>query len=141
MDVIYTTSATTKGGRHANVKTEDGILNLELRAPKEMGGEGGNYTNPEQIFAAGYSACFDSAINFVAMQKRLRIVSTVTAHVKTLNNDKGGFLFAVDMDVTINGLDQKEAEELIEAADHVCPYSNSIRGNVEVKFNVKGQLI
>lgn len=138
MNVIYTTSATAKGGKHANVKSEDGIINLELRAPKEMGGEGGAYTNPEQLFAVGYSACFDSAINYVAMQRRLRIISVVTAKVNTLVNDKGGFIFAVDMDVDISGLEQKEAEELIEAADHVCPYSNSIRGNVKVTFSIKG---
>ena len=136
MDALYTAVATSVGGRNGSVKSDDGVLNLEVRPPVEMGGKGGPYTNPEQLFAAGYSACFGSAINHVALQKRLRIESSVTAKVSIGKKETGGFQLAVEMDVNIPGIDQKEAEELVKEAHQVCPYSNATRNNVEVTLKV-----
>lgn len=136
MDALYTAVATSVGGRNGSVKSDDGVLTLEVRPPVEMGGKGGPYTNPEQLFAAGYSACFGSAINHVALQKRLRIESSVTARVSIGKKENGGFQLAVEMDVNIPGLDQKEAEELVKEAHQVCPYSNATRNNVEVTLKV-----
>ena len=136
MDALYTAVATSVGGRNGSVKSDDGVLNLEVRPPVEMGGKGGPYTNPEQLFAAGYSACFGSAINHVALQKRLRIESSVTAKVSIGKKETRGFQLAVEMDVNIPGIDQKEAEELVKEAHQVCPYSNATRNNVEVTLKV-----
>lgn len=136
MDAVYTAIATSVGGRSGHVTSSDGILNFEVRPPKEMGGPGGSYTNPEQLFAAGYSACFGSAINHVALQKRKRIESSVTAKVSIGNKPGGGFMLAVEMDVIISGMEQKEAEELVKEAHQVCPYSNATRNNVEVTLKV-----
>ncbi len=137
MDIIYITSATATGGRESRVRSEDGIIDLEIRAPKGMGGPGGEYSNPEQIFAVGFSSCFLSAVNYVALSERRRIEASVTATVKTENNGKGGFIFAVQLDVEIQGMEQKEAEELVKMAETVCPYANSTRGNIETEVNVK----
>lgn len=136
MELLYTTSATTKGGMDARVKSENGLLDLEIRAPKEMGGPGGEYTNPEELFAVGYSACFHSAINFVAFSKRMKLQPAVTASVHTGKNGKGGFMFSVDLDVYIGGVEQEEAESIVKQAETVCPYSNATHGNIEVKIHV-----
>lgn len=138
-EVIYTTSATAKGAATVHVKSDDGLVTMEMRAPKEMGGPGGEYTNPEQIFAIGYASCFLSAINYVAFSKKIKAESSVTARVKTKNNGQGGFIFGVDLEVTVNGLEQKEAEELVENATKVCPYSNSTHGSIEVTIHTTVQ--
>ena len=117
MEKMYTAVATSVGGRSGSVKSSDGVLNLEVRPPKEMGGPGGNYTNPEQLFAAGYSACFGSAVS----------IGT---------KEGGGFQLAVEMDVHIKGISQQEAEELVKEAHQVCPYSNATRNNIEVTLKV-----
>ncbi|MCD7900794.1 MAG: Ohr family peroxiredoxin [Bacteroides sp.] len=134
--VIYTTSATTTTEGKTFVKSENGIINMEIRAPREMGGPGGDYTNPEQLFAAGFSSCFDSAVHYVAMRKKMKIKTAVTAKVMTCDNDNGGFIFKVEIEVRIPGIEQKVAEELVNAAEKVCPYSNSTRNNVEVSFHI-----
>lgn len=136
MEALYTAVATSVGGRNGNVKSSDGILNLEVKPPKEMGGLGGAFTNPEQLFAAGYSACFGSALNHVALLKKRKVVPSVTAKVSIGKKDDGGFQLAVEMDINIPGIDQKDAEELVHEAHQVCPYSNATRNNIEVKLNV-----
>lgn len=136
MEALYTAIATSVGGRNGNVKSSDGILNLEVKPPKEMGGPGGPFTNPEQLFAAGYSACFGSALNHVALLKKKKVVPTVTARVTIGKKDDGGFQLAVEMDVNIPEIDQKEAEELVKEAHQVCPYSNATRNNIEVTLKV-----
>ena len=135
MDATYKTQATAIGGREGKVRTEDGLLDFEVRLPKELGGKGGEYTNPEQLFAAGYSACFGSALNFVAGQKKIRIVDakvTVNAGIKVSE----GFDLVVAIDVEIPGVDKDVAKEMVEIAHTVCPYSKAIKGNVDVTLNV-----
>ncbi len=133
MEVLYTAVATSVGGRAGHVKTSDGMLDFEVKQPKEMGGPGGA-TNPEQLFACGYAACFGSALNHVALLNKKRIESTVTAKVSIGKKPEGGFMLAVEMDVHISGVDHKEAEALVQEAHQVCPYSNATRNNVEVKL-------
>ncbi|WP_029430551.1 organic hydroperoxide resistance protein [Blastococcus sp. URHD0036] len=133
MDAIYTAVATASGdGRNGHARSSDGIVDVDLAIPKEMGGAGGA-TNPEQLFAAGYAACFHSALKLVAGQKKLPITdSAVTAEVGIGANDSGGFGLAVALEVELGGIDQAAADELVEAAHQVCPYSNATRGNVPV---------
>lgn len=136
MEALYTGVATSIGGRSGSVKSSDGVLDLQVRPPKEMGGPGGNYTNPEQLFAAGYAACFGSAVAHVGLGKGLKIRPEVTAHVSMGENGKGGFMFEILLEVNLPEMDQKEADKLVEEADQVCPYSNAFRNNVEVKFKI-----
>ncbi len=135
MEAIYTAIATSTGGRTGHVKTSDGQLDFEVKPPKEMGGTG-DATNPEQLFACGYAACFGSALNHVALLQKKRITSTVTAKVSIGKKPEGGFMLAVEMAVNIPGIDQQEAEALVKEAHQVCPYSNATRNNVEVKLTV-----
>lgn len=138
MTVLYTAAATATGGREGNVKSSDGVLDIDVRIPKEMGGAGGVYSNPEQLFAAGYAACFDSALSHVARTAKITTGTTeVTAKVSIGKNDAGGFSLAVEMHAKIPGVDQATAEDLIAKAHQVCPYSNATRGNVEVKLTVE----
>jgi Ohr subfamily peroxiredoxin len=131
--VIYTATATATGeGRNGRARSSDGLLDVELATPKEMGGAGGA-TNPEQLFAAGYAACFHSALKGVARRAGVTFVdSAVTADVGIGQNDAGGFGLEVTLSIELGGLDQAAAEELVEAAHQVCPYSNATRGNVPV---------
>nr|WP_285625752.1 organic hydroperoxide resistance protein [Kineosporia sp. NBRC 101677] len=133
MPSIYTAVATASGdGRNGHARSSDGVLDVELATPKEMGGAGGA-TNPEQLFAAGYAACFHSALKGVARQGKVEIRDTaVTAEVGIGDNGKGGFGLEVTLAVEIGGLDQAAAEQLVEAAHQVCPYSNATRGNIPV---------
>jgi osmotically inducible protein OsmC len=135
MDKLYTAAATaTRGGRTGKVRTSDGKLNLELSIPKEMGGSGGEGTNPEQLFAAGYSACFESALAKAAREKNVKIDGAeVTARV-SIGKEGGGFLLAAQLEVKIPGLDAAQAQELAEAAHQICPYSKATRGNIEVEL-------
>ncbi len=137
MDKLYTAQATATGGRNGQVKSSDGVLNLEVRVPKEMGGSGGAYTNPEQLFAAGYAACFDSALSLIIRTEKVKTgTTTVTAEVSIGKNDAGGFGLAVTLNVNIPGVDQATAEALVAKAHQVCPYSNATRNNVEVTLEV-----
>ncbi len=140
MKTLYTAVATAHGGRQGHVKSDDGVLDLDTVTPKAMGGPGGNGTNPEQLFAAGYSACFQSAMMYVARVQKLDIGdSSVTGHVSIGPNDDGaGFMLAVKHVVTLPTLDQAAAEKLVHDAHQVCPYSNATRGNMAVEFEVKG---
>lgn len=135
MPAIYTAVATASGdGRNGHATSSDGILDIDLATPKEMGGAGGA-TNPEQLFAAGYAACFHSALKAVARAQKITLTETaVTAEVGIGPNDAGGFALEVALHVEFGGLDQATADQLIEAAHQVCPYSNATRGNVPVKL-------
>ena len=133
MDAIYTAVATASGdGRNGHARSSDGIVDVDLATPAEMGGAGGA-TNPEQLFAAGYAACFHSAMKLVARQQKLAISdSSVTADVGIGPDGAGGFGLEVTLHVELRGLDQAAAEALVAAAHQVCPYSNATRGNVPV---------
>ena len=134
MNTLYTAHVTARGGRNGEIKSHDGVLNLETRTPKEMGGSGGFFTNPEQLFAAGYSACFDGALNLVARQSKVKLNDTrITAHVNFNNSEDKGFNLSVKLDVEIPGVDEATALELIEKAHHTCPYSKAINGNVPLE--------
>lgn len=137
MNVIYTATATATGdGRNGHATSEDGILDIDLRVPKEMGGPGGA-TNPEQLFAVGYAACFHSALKVVAGRENVDVSgSQVSASVGIGMNDAGGFGLAVELDVDLPALDRAVAEDIVAKAHEVCPYSNATRGNVEVKLTV-----
>lgn len=137
MNTLYTAVATATGdGRNGHTASEDGILDVDVRIPKEMGGAGGA-TNPEQLFAAGYAACFHSALKLVAGQEKADVTGTeVSASVSIGTLDNGGFGLAVELDVHAPNLEHDAALALVEKAHQVCPYSNATRGNVEVKLTV-----
>lgn len=137
MKPIYTAHASATGeGRNGHVRTDDGQVDLDLAIPKEMGGAGGK-TNPEQLFAAGYSACFHSALAVVARKDKVDVSgSTVNADVTIGSEDTGGFSLAVKLDVSIPGVDEATAQRLVEEAHQVCPYSNATRGNIPVELSV-----
>ncbi|MFC4076677.1 organic hydroperoxide resistance protein [Salinithrix halophila] len=133
----YTARATTVGGRDGRVKSSDGILDLNISMPKEMGGSGGQATNPEQLFAAGYSACFGSALALVARKHKVTLDKDpeITADVSIGKDDAdGGFKLAVKLTVKIPGVSHKEAQKLVKAAHEVCPYSKATRGNIDVQL-------
>jgi osmotically inducible protein OsmC len=135
MKTLYTAVSTAHGGRDGHVRSSDGILDLDLRTPKEMGGPGGAGTNPEQLFAAGYAACFESAMRVVARkQKKPLADATVTGHVSFNVTDEGKYVLSVELHGKVEGLSHEEAEALMRAAHEVCPYSNATRGNIEVKL-------
>jgi osmotically inducible protein OsmC len=141
MNSLYTAKATATGGRNGNVKSSDGILDLELRTPKAMGGDNDDYTNPEQLFAAGYAACFDSALSLMAKANNTGAgTATVTAEVSIGKNDKGGYGLAIVLRVNIAGVAIDVAQDLANKAHEVCPYSNAIRGNVEVELIVTNEV-
>ncbi|GAB3136790.1 organic hydroperoxide resistance protein [Amycolatopsis sp. NPDC004378] len=133
---IYTAVATARGdGRNGEVTSSDGVIDESLAIPKEMGGPGGDKTNPEQLFAAGYSACFHSALQLVARQAKVALHdSTVTAEVSVLKQEVG-FGLGVALNVSLPGLEQAQADQLVEQAHQVCPYSNATRGNIEVALS------
>lgn len=134
---IYQTSATAQGGRDGNVKSEDGILDLEVRIPKSMKGQGGEYTNPEQLFAAGYAACFDSALNMVALQNKKRIKSETTVTIGLESSKEEGVNLVADIEVKIEDIDRALAQKLIEQAHEACPYSKATRNNIKVSIKLK----
>jgi Ohr subfamily peroxiredoxin len=137
MEPLYTATAHATGdGRNGHATTDDGILDVDLRVPKELGGAGGA-TNPEQLFAAGYAACFHSALKLVAAKDKLDVTGTeVSASVSLGMLDTGGFGLSVELDVFAPALDRAIAEDLVARAHEVCPYSNATRGNVAVALTV-----
>ncbi|WP_341280099.1 organic hydroperoxide resistance protein [Paenibacillus sp. FSL H8-0537] len=136
MQNLYTATVTAVGGRDGQLKSEDGILELAIRAPKELGGPGGA-TNPEQLFAGGYAACFESALNVVARMKKIKVEKTqVTAHVTLGKEEDGGYGLEAKLDISVVGVDADVAKELVEAAHQVCPYSRATRGNMKVELNI-----
>lgn len=136
MKTIYTIGAKATGGRNGHVKSDNGIVDMEVRHPKALGGANDDYANPEMLFAAGYSACFDSALNLVIQKSKIKTGTTsVTAKVSIGQIDNGGFGLATELNVNIPDVTIEEAEKLTEQAHQVCPYSNATRGNMEVKLN------
>lgn len=129
---LYTAQATVTGGRAGHARSSDGLLEVDLRVPEPMGGPGGG-TNPEQLFAAGYAACFQSALGTVGRRQKVDTDdSTVTARVSIGTIGGGAYGLAVTLEVSIPRVDADRARALVEAAHAVCPYSNATRGNIEV---------
>ena len=135
--ILYTAHATSIGGREGGSKSSDGVLDVKLTTPKELGGNGATGTNPEQLFAAGYSACFLGAMKHVAMMEKITLPADTS-----INADVGigpipaGFSIQVAMKITIPGMERAAAEKLVETAHGVCPYSNATRGNIDVTLTV-----
>ena len=142
MKTLYTAVATaTDGGRNGRTRTDDGKLDLQLSTPKGMGGDDGEGTNPEQLFAAGYAACFANAMRSSARRDGAEDVvegASVTAHVDIGALGKGRFGLAVELEIELPGLGQAAAEDLVDRAHQRCPYSNATRGNIEVTLTVAG---
>lgn len=135
MKALYEAHASATGGRNGRVTTDDGVIDLQLAMPKSLGGAGGAAANPEQLFACGYAACFDSALNFVAMGQKIKLSGTrVDATVGIGQNGAGGFALAVKLEVTIPDVSRDVAQALLEKAHEVCPYSNATRGNINVEL-------
>lgn len=137
MKALYTAEALATGeGRDGHGRTSDGKLDLDLAIPKEMGGSG-NGTNPEQLFAIGYAACYHSALRLVAREDKADVTdSSVGARVSLGQLDNGGFGLAVELEITLPNLDHAAAQELAAKAHQVCPYSNATRGNIDVTITV-----
>ncbi len=137
MKILYTAEALATGaGRDGHVRSTDGRVDLDIAVPQDMGGSG-NGANPEELFAAGYSACFHSALQAVARSEKVTLGdSSVGAKVSIGPNDAGGFQLEVSLEVVIPDLPHDQAQELVEKAHQVCPYSNATRGNIEVHLSV-----
>ncbi|PZF64622.1 organic hydroperoxide resistance protein [Curtobacterium sp. MCPF17_047] len=137
MDVLYTAEALSTGeGRNGKVQISNSTLELDMAIPKEMGGSGAG-ANPEQLFAAGYAACFHSALQGVARAQKVKVAdSSVGGRVQIGPNGQGGFQLAVMLEVVIPGMDHDQAQALADAAHQVCPYSNATRGNIDVTITV-----
>jgi len=135
--VLYTATATATGGREGKAQSSDGALSVQLSTPKELGGAGGPGTNPEQMFAAGYSACFIGAMKAVAAKQKIQVPADVS-----ITSDVGigpipnGFGIQVAMKISLPGMPREAAEALVKAAHQVCPYSNATRGNIDVSLTV-----
>ncbi len=138
VNVLYRTSATATGGRDGHAATADGSLDVTLATPKELGGAGGPGNNPEQLFAAGYSACFIGAMKFVASQGGPKVPANaqVTATVGIGPRSEGGFGLEIALAVSLPGLDAEQARQLVDKAHQVCPYSNATRNNIDVKLSI-----
>lgn len=135
-NVLFTSSATAKGGRGGHVKSDDGLIDLDLVMPTEKSDKKGS--NPEQLFAATYASCYDGALNLVASQKKVDVDSTTTADVSFMkDSEDNGFKIGVTLHIKMKGVSQEEAEELAKAAHQVCPYSKATRGNIEVELKPK----
>jgi Ohr subfamily peroxiredoxin len=135
--VLYRAKAESSGGREGTSKSSDGVLDLKLTTPKEMGGSGAGGTNPEQLFAAGYSACFLGALKYVAGQQKVQLPKdlTVTGEVG-IGQIPTGFGIEVDLTIRAPGMDQAQLQELVNKAHIVCPYSNATRNNIDVRLHV-----
>ena len=133
MNVLYTAEATAHGGREGRVRSSDGALVADLAIPKELGGPGGPATNPEQLFAAGYAACFENAMRLAARRMKLQANgASVTARVGIGPDGSGGYGLTVELHARLPELDRDQAEQVVSKAHAVCPYSNAVRGNVDV---------
>ncbi|MGM9515229.1 organic hydroperoxide resistance protein [Roseateles sp. DB2] len=135
--VLYTATATATGGRQGTAESSDGKLKIDLSTPRELGGAGGDGTNPEQLFAAGYSACFIGAIKAVAAKQKIAVPNDVS-----ITSDVGigpipqGFGIQVSMRISLPGMERAAAQALVDAAHQVCPYSNATRGNIDVSLTL-----
>lgn len=135
--VLYTATATATGGREGQAASSDNALNVKLSTPRELGGSGGDGTNPEQLFAAGYSACFLGAIKFVASQQKVTIPATtsITGRVG-IGQIPTGFGIQAELTVSVPGLPKDTVQALVDKAHIVCPYSNATRGNIDVSIKI-----
>ena len=137
---LYTAHATSTGGRTGSAESSDGKIRLNLSTPKELGGDSGAGTNPEQLFAAGYSACFIGAMKAVAAKQKIALPAEVSikadVSIGPMTGKPGAFDIAVAMAVSVPGMDKAAAQALVNAAHEVCPYSNATRGNIEVALSV-----
>jgi osmotically inducible protein OsmC len=140
--VLYTARAHVTGGRaQGHGRTDDGLLDVDMRMPHELGGEGDG-TNPEQLFAVGFAACFESALGAVARRARLDVDDVaIDSQVMLMPTEERGFKLAVELDVTLPGIEDAKAAELVRAAHGVCPYSNATRGNIDVALTANGQAL
>jgi lipoyl-dependent peroxiredoxin len=141
--VLYTAEASVQGGRaEGHGKTNDGQLEVTLRLPKEMGGDGDG-TNPEELFAVGYAACFEGALGTVGRREKVELGdASIDSKVSLVTTEDRGYNIAVELNVTLPSVDDPdEAARLVEAAHHVCPYSNATRGNIEVKLTANGKAV
>jgi osmotically inducible protein OsmC len=141
MKPLYSTKVTAVGGRSGSVKSDDGLLDLTLALPEALGGKGGA-TNPEQLFAAGYAACFENAVIHVSRAQNKRVNDDdikVVADVALVSNGNGSFSLTVLLDVEIIGVDQETAESIVAQAHDVCPYSNAVKGNIDVQLKISAQ--
>lgn len=138
VNVLYRTSATATGGRDGQARTEDGRFEVKLSTPKELGGAGGDGANPEQLFAAGYSACFIGALKVAGQQLKLKVPAEtkVTATVGIGPRSEGGFGITADLVVDLPGVGSEDARQLVEAAHQICPYSNATRNNIDVGLKI-----
>jgi osmotically inducible protein OsmC len=133
MEKVYTAVVMAKGGRNGHIKSSDGVLDLDLRKPTEMGGEGGNYTNPEQLFAGAYGACYLGALGTIAKHDGVD-VSEATAEVHvSFNKDDNAYALSAELHVHIPGQTLDDTQKLADKAHRACPYSKAVRGNIEVK--------
>lgn len=138
MKVLYTAVATAQGDRRGRVESSDGVIAMELSMPEGLGGPGGSGTNPEQLFAAAYAACFESALNLVAREEKVDVAgASITARVHIGHPPDGGFGLAAELIGNLPGQSKEEAEELMEKAHGVCPYSRATTGNIDVKLSVE----
>ena len=137
---LYTAHATSTGGRTGSTESSDGKIKLQLSTPKELGGDSGPGTNPEQLFASGYSACFIGAMKAVAAKQKIALPAEVSiksdVSIGPMTGKPGAFSIAVAMAVSVPGMDKSAVETLVKTAHEVCPYSNATRGNIDVSFSV-----
>ncbi|GAP38905.1 organic hydroperoxide resistance protein [Piscinibacter sakaiensis] len=137
---LYTATATSTGGRTGTTKSSDGKIDLQLSTPKALGGDDGPGTNPEQLFASGYSACFIGAMKAVSARQKLKLPAEVSitsgVSIGPMTGKDGAFNIAVTMEVSIPGMERDAIQALVDAAHQVCPYSNATRGNVDVSFTI-----
>ncbi|TLF76464.1 organic hydroperoxide resistance protein [Nocardia cyriacigeorgica] len=137
MTILYTAEATATGaGRGGHVRSTDAALDLDLSIPKELGGAGGTGTNPEQLFAAGFAACFHSALQVVARREKVALDGTSVTGAVGIGPDGTGYGLTVALTVDLPGIEREKGEALIAAAHHVCPYSNATRGNIDVQLTL-----
>ena len=138
MKALYTATTTVHGGREGHVESSDGMLKHKLVMPRDLGGAGGEGTNPEQLFAAGYGACYESALSNVARKEGVKLSDVeVTTNVMIGKDESdGGFMLAVRLDVSLPGIERAQAEDLVKKAHDFCPYSKATRGNIDVELNV-----
>lgn len=136
--VVYRAKAKATGGRDGRATSSDGVLDVKLGVPKEMGGAGGAVTNPEQLFAAGYSACFLGALKFVAAKEKVKVPDDASIEGTVgIGAIPTGFSIEVQLDISLPGIERHVAEDLVKKAHVVCPYSNATRGNIDVTLNIK----
>jgi len=137
MKTLYTAEVTATGGRSGHVKSSDGVIDMPVTVPEGLGGKGGS-TNPEQLFAAGYAACFQSALLLVAGKQGIQLEkdSTVTAQVSLNQLENGNYGLSVKLDVDVKGIDKEQAQQLVNQAHEVCPYSVGTKGNINVELNI-----